>query len=83
MFEVVLSSGALHHICHNFADHEQTIGEMVRVLKPGGQMAIWDITHMIEATASRMWQAGLECEIREGDRFLGFEMSLLLGQKAG
>ena len=56
---------------------------MIRVLKPGGQIVIWDITHMIEATASKMRQAGLKCEITEGDSFLGFEMSLMFGQKAG
>ncbi|MCI0550260.1 MAG: class I SAM-dependent methyltransferase [Anaerolineae bacterium] len=63
-FDVVLSSGALHHISHNFDAHERAVREMVRVLKPGGKIAIWDITHMIEATASKMKSLGVECEVK-------------------
>src|ERR1700752_2792256 len=29
-FDVVLSSGALHHISHNFDDHERAVREMIR-----------------------------------------------------
>ena len=80
-FDVVVSSGALHHISHNFEDHERAVREMVRVLKPGGRIVIWDITHMIEATASKMKSLGIECEVRPTISSLGFEMSMLVGKK--
>ena len=80
-FDVVLSSGALHHISQNFEDHERAVREMVRVLKPGGKIVLWDITHMIEATASKMKSLGLACEVKPTTNSLGFEMSMLLGKK--
>jgi SAM-dependent methyltransferase len=81
-FDVVLSSGALHHISQNFDDHERTVCEMVRVLKPGGRIVIWDITHMIEATASKMKSLDVECEVRPTINSFGFEMSMLVGEKS-
>lgn len=80
-FDVVLSSGALHHISHNFDDHERAVREMVRVLKPGGKIVLWDITHMIEATAAKMKSLGVECEVRPTTRSLGFDMSMMVGKK--
>lgn len=82
MFDVVMSSGALHHICHGIPDHQRLVGEIVRVLKPGGHIILWDITHMIDATALRLRQSGLTCEVKPASRFLGFEMSLLVGEKS-
>lgn len=81
IFDVILSSGALHHISHNFEDHERAVREMVRVLKPGGRIVLWDITHMIEATALKMKSLGVECEVKPTINSLGFEMSMLLGKK--
>lgn len=81
VFDVVLSSGALHHISHNFDDHERTVREMVRVLKPGGKMVIWDIAHMVEATALKMTSFGVECEVKPTINSLGFDMSMLVGRK--
>ena len=82
-FDIVLSSGALHHISHNFDDHERAVREMVRVLKPGGQIVIGDITHMIEATALKMRSMGVECEVKETKNSpFGFEMSVMIGRKA-
>ena len=80
-FDVVLSSGALHHISHNFDDHERAVREIVRVLKPGGKIVIWDITHMVEATVQKMRSMGIECEVRPTNRMLGFDMSVLSGRK--
>lgn len=80
-FDVVLSSGALHHISHNFDDYERAVREMLRVLKPGGKIVLWDITHMIEATASKMKSLGIECEVRPTINSLGFDMSMLIGRK--
>jgi ubiquinone/menaquinone biosynthesis C-methylase UbiE len=82
-FDVVLSSGAMHHISHNREEFGQVVQEMTRVLKPGGQIVIWDIEHMVEACASRMTQAGLQCEVRKVDKFLNYEMGIMFGKKAG
>ena len=80
-FDVVVSSGALHHISHNFDDHERAVREMVRVLRPGGKIVLWDITHMIEATAAKMKSLGVECDVKPTMNSLGFDMSLLIGKK--
>lgn len=80
-FDVVMSSGALHHISRNFDDHERAVREMIRVLKPGGRIALWDITHMIEATAAKMQSLGAVCEVRRTTSSLGFDMSMLIGKK--
>ena len=80
-FDVVLSSGALHHISHSFDDHERAVREMVRVLKPGGKIVLWDITHMIEATAAEMKSLGIMCEVRPTTRSLGFDMNMMIGKK--
>src|SRR5688500_12261921 len=76
-FDVVMSSGALHHISHNFDDHERAVREMVRVLKPDGKIVIWDITHMVEATAQKMRSLGIECEVKPTSSTLGFDMSIV------
>jgi arsenite methyltransferase len=43
-FDVVVSSAALHDI----AEREKAVREIIRVLKPGGQVAIYDIKHVSE-----------------------------------
>jgi len=43
-FDVVVSSLALHNI-YNAAEREQALGEIARVLKPGGHVAIYDVRH--------------------------------------
>lgn len=80
-FDVVLSSGALHHMVRSQSDFEQVMGELARVLKPGGQIAVWDIEHLVEASAKRLGQLGIPCEVTGGEKFLGNQMSLLVGRK--
>jgi ubiquinone/menaquinone biosynthesis C-methylase UbiE len=46
-FDVVVSSLALHNIPEK-AEREQAIREIIRVLKPGGQVAIYDIKRVSE-----------------------------------
>jgi SAM-dependent methyltransferase len=56
-FDVVLSSLALHGIS-SMPDREQALREMVRVLKPGGRLSIYDIAHASDC-ANSFQQAGL------------------------
>jgi len=82
-FDVVMSSGALHHISHNREDHARAVSEMARVLKPGGRIVLWDIAHMIDATAGKLRETGIEAETQAAGSYLGFEMRLLAGIKTG
>jgi SAM-dependent methyltransferase len=46
-FDVILSSAALHNI-RDKSERDGAIREIIRVLKPGGQVAIYDIFHTYE-----------------------------------
>jgi 2-polyprenyl-3-methyl-5-hydroxy-6-metoxy-1,4-benzoquinol methylase len=81
-FDVIVSSGALHHISLDRSEHEQAINEMLRVLKPGGKIALMDIEHMIEGYAANMRSKGVASEVyKTAPSPFGFEMSVLVGQK--
>ena len=81
-FDVIVSSGALHHIGRDRSDHEQAINEMLRVLKPGGKIALMDITHMIEGYSSSMQTKGVTSEVHKTVQSpFGFEMSVMIGKK--
>ena len=81
-FDVIVSSGALHHISRDRAEHEQAINEILRVLKPGGKIAIMDISHMIEGYATSMKTKGVTSEVnRTVQSPFGFEMSVMIGKK--
>lgn len=47
-FDVVVSSAALHDIAQNTSERNQVIRGIIRVLKPGGQVAIYDMKHIPE-----------------------------------
>lgn len=81
-FDVVMSSGALHHISRSPEDFEKVVREMARVLMPGGRMLIWDVAHMVDVMASRLHGMGIPCETQAAGKYLGFEMRLLSGAKA-
>lgn len=81
-FDVIVSSGALHHISRERSDHEQAIGEMLRALKPDGKIALMDIAHMIEGYASNMKSKGVTSEVNKTTQSpFGFEMSVMIGKK--
>lgn len=81
-FDVIVSSGALHHISRDRPEHEQAINEMLRVLKPGGKIALMDISHMVEGYASNMKAKGLASEVKPTVKSpFGFEMSVMVGRK--
>ena len=81
-FDVILSSGALHHISHEMPDHEKAIKEMLRVLKPGGRIAVFDTSHMVKGYGSRMRSMGITNEVQEAvNSPFGFEMSVMIGKK--
>ena len=81
-FDVIVSSGALHHIGRERSEHEQAIREMLRVLKPNGKIVLMDIAHMIEGYAEAMTPQGVTSEVRATPPSpFGFEMKILFGQK--
>ncbi len=69
-FDVVLSSWALHNI-YSASGRERALREMVRVLKPGGRLAIVDIRHGRQYEQI-LTSAGLEQVRRRGPHFLFF-----------
>jgi ubiquinone/menaquinone biosynthesis C-methylase UbiE len=81
-FDVIVSSGALHHIGQERSEHEQAISEMVRVLKPGGKIALMDVSHMIEEYASNMKTKGVTSKVNKTAQSpFSFEMSVMIGKK--
>jgi arsenite methyltransferase len=67
-FDVVVSSWALHNI-YDPAGREKALREIVRVLRPGGRVAILDISHTREYVRV-LGEAGLADVSRSGPRFL-------------
>lgn len=67
-FDVVVSSWALHNI-YNKSERETAIKEIVRVLKPGGRLAIVDIRHTGEY-AQVLGENGMVNVKRVGPNFL-------------
>lgn len=80
-FDVVVSSSAVHHMVRGRADFEQVAAEMLRVLKPGGQIIIADVTPLVEACAARFQAGGLACEVKPTGRFFVYDRAIVFGRK--
>ena len=70
VFDVVVSSLVLHNM-HHAGERQQAVREMVRVLKPGGYVAIFDILHTDEY-AHVLHDSGMIDTRRSGSHFLFF-----------
>jgi len=71
-FDIILSGLTMHHIKHG-SDSEKAVSEMVRVLKPGGRMGIYDISIAVNAAKRLMLQNGLEIVKKDSDMVFGIK----------
>jgi len=76
-FDVVLSGLMLHH-AGGGADRERVLREMVRVLKPGGRIVLYDMLPFITSAARQLRASGLDRVERSG----GFMAVLTASQAA-
>jgi arsenite methyltransferase len=71
-FDVIVSSLALHHM-GTASDREQALQEMIRVLKPGGIIVLYDMFPLIDQAATVARQSAFTRIKRLG----GFPMAVL------
>lgn len=71
-FDVVMSSMALHHIGANRAEIEEALREMIRVLKPGGSLALVDMTPLISAATEFLVHEGMKVSSEHQGKFFRF-----------
>jgi ubiquinone/menaquinone biosynthesis C-methylase UbiE len=64
-FDVIVSSLMLHHAGGD-DDRKRVLGEMVRVLRPGGTILLYDVSPMISAATRRLTSSGLDQIQRSG-----------------
>lgn len=76
-FDAVVSSFALHHIGNSAAEREKALREMLRVLKPGGTIALCDIAQIINSTSDFLQRSGVRLNQRNERAFV-----TIIGQKA-
>lgn len=74
-FDVVVSSLAVHHMGR---DAQKAVQEMVRVLKPGGYLALFDVQRVIEPLKPLLQQQGIHLTHESG----GW-LYVVIGQKNG
>lgn len=78
-FDAVISMTVIHNIPSRDA-RDKAIGELVRVLKPGGRIALFDLLHT-PRYADLMQRSGLTVRILSTDRLWGFRCRSLLVEK--
>jgi SAM-dependent methyltransferase len=69
-FDVIINGLTMHHISHG-KDTAKAMGEMTRVLKPGGWLGIYDNPLTVTACAKGMPKHGLAVEKKDGDMVFG------------
>ncbi len=74
-FDVVVSSLAVHHMGR---DAQKAVQEMIRVLKPGGYLALFDVQRVIEPLKPLLQQQGISIAHESG----GW-LRVVIGQKNG
>ncbi len=75
-FDVIVSSLALHHMGTG-SDREQALQEMIRVLKPGGMIVLYDMFPLIDQAATVARQSAFTRIKRLG----GFPMTVLTASR--
>jgi arsenite methyltransferase len=75
-FDVIMSSLALHHMGSN-VDRERAVREMMRVLKPGGTVLLYDMFPITNHAEAVMRQKGLTHIQHQG----GFLMQVISAQR--
>lgn len=78
-FELIISSMAIHNL-KNPADRHQALQEMVRTLKPGGTIALWDIFH-VPTYQKILSQAGLQTMVSSLQFYVFPPARILVAQK--
>ena len=78
-FDAIISMTVIHNIPSRML-RDRAIGELVRVLKPGGRIALFDLLHTARYT-ELMQQAGLTVRVLSIDRLWGFRCRSLLAEK--
>jgi SAM-dependent methyltransferase len=65
-FDVVISSFGVSHIGRNPAEREQVIRDMLRVLKPGGTLALYDMAMGVNESLRTLRQLGVKDASQRG-----------------
>ena len=69
-FDLIMSGLTMHHLSSG-ADYKKALGEMARVLKPGGRLAIYDEPFTVFFCARLLRKEGLDVEKKEKDMVFG------------
>ncbi|MCP4935632.1 MAG: class I SAM-dependent methyltransferase [bacterium] len=72
-FDVIISGLTVHHLGF---DTEKGMGEMIRVLKPGGRLAIYDEPSTVFYSAKLMRKNGLQVEKKVMDMVFGIKSDI-------
>lgn len=81
-FNVIVLRGALRHISRERSDHKKAINEMLRVLKPGGRIDLWDISRMVESYTANIQTKGVSSNVKRTTQSpFWFEVSVMRQEK--
>jgi ubiquinone/menaquinone biosynthesis C-methylase UbiE len=74
-FDVVVSTFAFHHM-GNQESRRKAAQEIVRVLKPGGKVLVYDVSHILGELEQTMRDAGMRVHMHGG------HFAMVMGEKA-